>query len=165
VTCDLTPGGMFVELDPDEEWPKIAANSPGALEFDACHCTACGEIVAGWLFESDDGFGSGGRWNTTFMDGGLRLYCESCAYDLEQLSLPDYVATFVNEPDFGPAAATWTAVREPAIEMPALDPPLVPGVDYDLGCCDLCGRAESHDHDPDEYGYYDPDPDYPRGAL
>lgn len=166
MSADLTPGGLFIELDPDDEWPKIAANTPDALEFDACRCHACAEIVAGWLYESDDGFGSGGRWNTTFMDAGWRLYCESCAYDLENLSLPEYVATFVNEPDFGPAAETWHAVREyPTAAGAPLTFATAPGVGDEIACCDLCGRSDSHDHDQDEYGTYYPDPDYPRGAL
>lgn len=37
---------------------------------------------------------------------------------------------------------------------------LVAGVDYDEGCCDLCGRSDPHDHDAEEYGFiqgdYDP---------
>lgn len=41
----------------------------------------------------------------------------------------------------------------------------VAGVDYEQGCCALCGRIESHDHPADAYGTFDPDPDYPTGAL
>lgn len=151
----------LIELDPHADGDD--------LEFDGCRCTVCADVVGPHLRENADGGYEHGAWAETWMDGGLRLYCEGCADDLENLTLTEWVRTFHGGPvEDENAAGYWHDARLPQIaDLTYLR--LAPGVDYDVATCPVCGESTDHDHTADEYrdalGEFDHDPDQPRGPL